>query len=131
MTGKYFEGIGSRKVALARVRLYPAKDNTHQINGKPLEHFIKDELSLQEVMSPLVLVGMQEKYVISANITGGGTTGWKDAIKLGVARALILMDEKLKPALRKAGMVTRDARAVERKKAGLKKARKAPRFSKR
>jgi len=131
MTGKYFEGIGRRKTANARVRIYPAKDNAHQINGKPLEHFIKDEMSLAEVMRAFSVVSMQDKFAISAKVAGGGTTGWVDAIKLGVARALIKMDESLKPALRKAGLLTRDARAVERKKAGLKKARKAPRFSKR
>lgn len=128
---KYFEGIGRRKVTMARVRISEAKEASFVINEQPVDHFYADAMEVQSLLAPLKVFGLDTKMSVSVKISGGGTTGWKDAIVLGIARALVIMDAKNKPELRKAGFLTRDARAVERKKAGLKKARKAPRFSKR
>lgn len=131
MTGKYFEGIGRRKTTIARVRLFPSKDTTFVVNDQALDAFFHHDIEQGDLLAPFKVVNLTGKYSVSAKITGGGRNGWKDAIILGIARALVVMDETLKSPLRKAGLLTRDARAVERKKAGLKKARKAPRFSKR
>jgi len=128
---KYYEGIGRRKAAVARVRIVEDKGGAFVINGKTLEEVFPLELSRQTILRPFVVSGMTKKFAVSVKASGGGTTGWEGAIVLGLARALVKFDEKLKPSLRTEGLMTRDPRAVERKKAGLKKARKAPRFSKR
>ncbi|PJA12538.1 30S ribosomal protein S9 [Candidatus Dojkabacteria bacterium CG_4_9_14_3_um_filter_150_Dojkabacteria_WS6_41_13] len=128
---KYYEGIGRRKVAVARVRITLDDAKTFTINGKTLEQVFPSALSQERIMKPLVVAGMNGKFSVSVKANGGGMTGWADAISLGLARALVEFEAKLKPGLRKEGLMTRDPRAVERKKAGLKKARKAPRFSKR
>ena len=128
---KYYEGIGRRKVAVARVRITLDDAKTFMINGKTLEQVFPSALSQERIMKSLVVAGMNGKFSVSVKATGGGMTGWADAIALGLARALVEFEAKLKPSLRKEGLMTRDPRAVERKKAGLKKARKAPRFSKR
>lgn len=124
---QYFPGLGRRKTAVARVRLFPMDKErvTVVINDKLIEK--KDDLYLE----PLVLTGLLEKYSIKAVVSGGGTESQREAIRLGVARALLKIDESLKPTLRKAGLLTRDPRAVERKKPGLKKARRAPQWAKR
>jgi len=127
----YFEGIGRRKEAIARVRITQDNAKTFVINGKTLEQVFPSALSQELVMKPLVVAGFVGKFSVSVKVSGGGMTGWADAISLGLARALVEFDAKLKSGLRKEGLMTRDPRAVERKKAGLKKARKAPRFSKR
>ena len=128
---KYYEGIGRRKVAVARVRITLDDAKTFMINGKTLEQVFPSALSQERIMKSLVVAGMNGKFSVSVKATGGGMTGWADAIALGLARALVEFEAKLKPSLRKEGLMTRDPRAVERKKAGSKKARKAPRFSKR
>jgi len=128
---KYYEGIGRRKVAVARVRITLDDAKTFMINGKTLEQVFPSALSQERIMKSLVVAGMNGKFSVSVKATGGGMTGWADAIALGLARALVEFEAKLKPSLRKEGLMTRDPRAVERKKAGVKKARKAPRFSKR
>lgn len=128
---KYFEGVGRRKLAVARVRIMQDDAKTFVINGKTLEQVFPSALSQELVMKPLVVAGFVGKFSVSVKANGGGMTGWADAISLGLARALVVFDAKLKSGLRKEGLMTRDPRAVERKKAGLKKARKAPRFSKR
>jgi small subunit ribosomal protein S9 len=128
---KYFEGVGRRKLAVARVRIMQDDAKTFVINGKTLEQVFPSALSQELVMKPLVIAGFVGKFSVSVKANGGGMTGWADAISLGLARALVVFDAKLKSGLRKEGLMTRDPRAVERKKAGLKKARKAPRFSKR
>lgn len=127
----YYEGIGRRKLTIARVRIYKDTDTSFVINGKGLEVYYPLELDQKQLLRPFTVANLQGKFRVSAQISGGGKTGWADAIILGIARALIAYDEKLKSQLRKEGLVTRDPRAVERKKTGLKKARKAPRFSKR
>jgi small subunit ribosomal protein S9 len=128
---KYFEGIGRRKTSTARVRIY-AGEKASTINGKSIDAYfasIKDiEKSIKE---PFLVVNFQNKYYFTAKVMGGGINSQIDAIKLGISRALYSMDESLKPVLRKEGLVTRDSRAVERKKYHHIKARKKPQFSKR
>lgn len=124
-------GTGRRKEAVARVRLAPGSGNW-TINGRKLEEFFPSRLQQREVNSPIVLLKLENKFDINVIVEGGGTTGQAGAIRLGVARALNAIDRDAnRPALKKAGFLTRDARVVERKKAGLHKARRAPQFSKR
>ena len=122
---------GRRKEAIARVRLVPGS-GTWKINGRTLEDYFPNKVHQQIVNSPLKLVDVEGRFDVVARITGGGVSGQAGALRLGIARALNLIDEEHnRPALKKAGFLTRDARVVERKKAGLKKARKAPQYSKR
>jgi small subunit ribosomal protein S9 len=123
--------VGRRKEAVARVRVMPGK-GVWTINGRKLENYFPNKVHQQLVNSPFVLTEQEKKYDIIVNVRGGGTSGQAGAIRLGVARALNEIDmEVLRPSLKKAGFLTRDDRKVERKKAGLKKARKASQFSKR
>ena len=123
--------LGRRKEAVARVRLIPGT-GTWKINGRTLEHYFPNKVHQQLVNSPLKLVDVEGRYDVIARINGGGPSGQAGALRLGIARALNGIDtEANRPALKKAGFLTRDARVVERKKAGLKKARKAPQYSKR
>ena len=123
--------LGRRKEAVARVRLIPGT-GTWKINGRTLEHYFPNKVHQQLVNSPLKLVDVEGRFDVIARITGGGPSGQAGALRLGIARALNGIDtEANRPALKKAGFLTRDARVVERKKAGLKKARKAPQYSKR
>ncbi|HIQ12420.1 MAG TPA: 30S ribosomal protein S9 [Caldilineales bacterium] len=128
----YYEAVGRRKRATARVRLYPAGETAEIIvNGKPMtEYFprMQDQLRLAE---PLKLAEMEGKFNVSVLAKGGGISGQADAVRLGIARALIVADPTLRPTLKKAGLLTRDARVKERKKPGLKRARKAPQYTKR
>jgi small subunit ribosomal protein S9 len=128
---KYFEGIGRRKTSTCRVRIYEG-DETSTINGMPIDEYFKGiPEAKKNIIEPLDVVNLSGKYYFTANVSGGGTTGQIDAIQLGLARALYEMNEDLKPSLRKADLVTRDPRAVERKKYNKHKARKAHQFSKR
>ena len=123
--------LGRRKEAVARVRLVPGTGQW-TINGRPLEDYFPNKLHQQLVNSPFKLVDVEGRFDVVASINGGGVTGQAGALRLGIARALNAIDaEHNRPALKKAGFLTRDARVVERKKAGLKKARKAPQYSKR
>ena len=125
------QALGRRKEAIARVRLVPGTGNW-TINGRPLEDYFPNKLHQQLVSSPLKVVDVEGRFDIIVRVTGGGVTGQAGALRLGIARALNAIDaEHNRPALKKAGFLTRDARVVERKKAGLKKARKAPQYSKR
>ena len=122
---------GRRKEAVARVRIVPGS-GTWTINGRTLEDYFPNKVHQQLVSDPFVVAGVEGSYDVIARINGGGITGQAGALRLGVARALNQVDaEASRPALKKAGMLTRDARIIERKKAGLKKARKAPQYSKR
>ena len=122
---------GRRKEAIARVRLVPGSGNW-TINGRTLEDYFPNKVHQQTVSDPFVTAGVADSYDVICRIHGGGVTGQAGALRLGVARALNAADEEAsRPALKKAGMLTRDARIKERKKAGLKKARKAPQYSKR
>jgi len=123
-------GTGRRKEAIARVRLVPGTGQW-QINGRPLEGYFPNKVHQQIVSEPLVTLGAEGQFDVIALITGGGVTGQAGALRLGIARALTLIDAENRPALKKAGFLTRDARIKERKKYGLKKARKAPQYSKR
>jgi len=123
--------LGRRKEAVARVRLVPGTGEW-QINGRDLENYFPNKLHQQLVRSPFTLLDIEGRFDVIARINGGGTSGQAGALRLGIARALNAIDEEHnRPALKKAGYLTRDARVTERKKAGLKKARKAPQYSKR
>jgi small subunit ribosomal protein S9 len=122
---------GRRKEAVARVRLVPGSGNW-SINGKPLDVYFPNKVHQQIVNEPFVTTGLEGSYDVIARINGGGITGQAGALQLGVARSLNQADVEVnRPTLKKAGLLTRDARIKERKKAGLKKARKAPQYSKR
>ena len=126
----YYYGTGRRKHSVARVRVYPGS-GTITINGRGIDdYFGLDTLKLI-VRQPLALTETTEKFDIVCRVNGGGVTGQAGAIRHGIARALLQYDEALRPALKKAGFLTRDPRMKERKKPGLKKARRAPQFSKR
>jgi small subunit ribosomal protein S9 len=125
------QGTGRRKQAIARVRLVPGSGNW-TVNGRSLEAYFPNKLHQQEVNDPFRVLDLQGRFDVVARINGGGPSGQAGALRLGVARALNQIDaEANRPALKKAGFLTRDARVIERKKAGLKKARKAPQYSKR
>lgn len=123
-------GTGRRKSSAARVFLRPGKGSII-INDKTLEEFFGRETSRMIVRQPLEAVKMTDKFDLLVTVEGGGMTGQAGAIRMGLSRALVEYDESLKPVLRKAGFITRDAREVERKKVGLHKARRASQFSKR
>ena len=130
MAERYIEAIGRRKTSTARVRVYKGK-GTSTVNDKPVDVFFPHPADVKDLLSPITLSGLDNEVYFTVKVSGGGTTGSKGAIQLGLARALVKMDETFKPVLRKAGLMTRDSRMVERKKYGLKKARKKPQFSKR
>jgi small subunit ribosomal protein S9 len=122
---------GRRKEAVARVRIVPGSGNW-TINGRALDSYFPNKLHQQVVNEPFATTQLEGRFDVIARIHGGGITGQAGALRLGVARALNAVDvEANRPALKKAGLLTRDARVIERKKAGLKKARKAPQYSKR
>ena len=125
-------GTGRRKKAIARVRLIPEGNGAISINKRSLDDYFGGLDTLKYIVNqPLALVGASDKYDVVVNVYGGGATGQAGAIRHGISRALVLADEDTKSALKAAGFLTRDPRAKERKKYGLKKARKAPQFSKR
>ncbi len=130
MADNTYYGTGRRKSSVARVYLKAGSGNI-TINKRPLDSFFGRPTSCMVVRQPLELVEMLEKFDITVTVAGGGTTGQAGAIRHGITRALMEFDETLRSELRKAGFVTRDARKVERKKVGLRKARKKPQFSKR
>jgi small subunit ribosomal protein S9 len=123
-------GTGRRKEAIARVRIVPGAGQW-KINGRSLEVYFPNKVHQQILNEPFVTLGAEGKFDVIVRITGGGVSGQAGAVRLGVARALTLVDPENRPSLKKAGFLTRDARAKERKKYGLKKARKAPQYSKR
>ena len=124
-------GTGRRKKAIARVRLIPAGDGTIIINKKSLDEYFGLDTLKYIVKQPLELVEATAKYDVMVNVCGGGFTGQAGAIRHGIARALLEAEPETRGALKKAGFLTRDSRMKERKKYGLKKARRAPQFSKR
>ncbi len=126
-----FWGTGRRKKAIARVRLIPGGNGTIVINDRAFEDYFPQGTLQYIVKQPIVLLEVEAKYDIIVNVIGGGYTGQAGAIRLGVARALLEAEENSRSALKAAGFLTRDPRAKERKKYGLKKARRAPQFSKR
>ncbi|WP_336920906.1 30S ribosomal protein S9 [Aquipuribacter sp. SD81] len=123
--------VGRRKRAIARVRLVPGSGQW-QINGRALDDYFPNKVHQQEVNDPFSVTETEGRFDVVARIVGGGPSGQAGALRLGIARALNGIDvEANRPTLKKAGFLTRDPRAIERKKAGLKKARKAPQYSKR
>lgn len=129
--GQYYYGVGRRKTAVARVRLYPGTGQV-TVNGKPsTEYFGGRAFHQINLMIPMRLTGTTEKFDVVATVVGGGVAGQVGAVRHGIARALLRFDAELRPALKTAGMLTRDARMKERKKVGLKRARKAPQYTKR
>ena len=125
-----YYGTGRRKSSIARVRLIPGNGKV-TINGREMQEYFGLKTLELIVRQPLVLTEMEDKYDVVASVKGGGTTGQAGAIRHGITRALLELDNGLRPALKKAGFVTRDPREKERRKYGLKKARKASQFSKR
>jgi small subunit ribosomal protein S9 len=123
-------GTGRRKTSTARVFIRVGA-GVITINDRTLDNYFGREVARMIVRQPLVLVGMDQKFDLNITVAGGGSFGQAGAIRHGIARALMDYDESLRPALRKAGYVTRDSREVERKKVGLRKARKRPQYSKR
>ena len=130
MATESYYGTGRRKTSSARVFLRPGNGEI-TVNGRPLDKFFGRETARMIVRQPLVTSDLEGKFDVRVTVSGGGTTGQAGAIRHGITRALIEYDETLRQPLRRAGFVTRDAREVERKKVGLRKARRATQFSKR
>ncbi len=131
MTTQYYEGIGRRKESTARVRI-ASGTGVFTVNQKTLEEYFGRKGDVETIIAPLQAVGEARNTLdITATVNGGGTTGQTDAVMMGVARALLIMKPDARPILRKGGFLTRDARVKERKKPGLKRARKAPTYTKR
>ena len=128
---KYTEGIGRRKTSTARVRIYQG-DSASTVNGVAVSEYFSARKDAEKIINrPLIVVGLDGKYYFTAKVSGGGITGQLESVRLGLARALYEMNPDLKSVLRKEGLITRDPRAVERKKYHHVKARKKPQFSKR
>ena len=125
-----YTAIGRRKRSVAKVTLTPGKGSI-TVNGKDVKDYMPYETLVMDLVKPLELVEQKDKFDISIDVKGGGFSGQTGAIRLGITRALMLADAETRPTLKANGMVTRDARIKERKKYGLKKARRAPQFSKR
>jgi len=130
MAETQYYATGRRKTSSARVFMRPGSGEI-KVNGRPIEQFFGRLTAIMIVKQPLEVVEMQDKFDFYITVTGGGNTGQSGAIRHGITRALMEYDENYRPALRKAGFVTRDSREVERKKVGLRKARRAVQFSKR
>ncbi len=131
MSAQYYEGIGRRKQSSARVRLFPGGTGNFIINDKDAPDYAPRAGDVDAMLEPLRLVGQEKSCDISVHVAGGGVSGQRDAIKLGVSRALLKIDPDMRSALKAEGLLTRDARVKERKKPGLKRARKAPTYTKR
>lgn len=132
-TLRYYEGIGRRKRSSARVRIYPnpGDEVTFIVNGKPVREYFPRFGDYQTLVGPLADTELMGKVSVSVLVSGGGITGQSDSVRLGLARALVTYDENLRGRLRGHGHLTRDPRIKERKKPGLKRARKAPTYTKR
>jgi small subunit ribosomal protein S9 len=130
MADKYHEGVGRRKTSTARVRIVSGT-GTMVVNDKPMAEYFPRLGDMEAIMAPLRVAGLDGKLDVSAKVSGGGVTGQTGAVRHGLARALIEMDPDLRAAMRRGGFLTRDARMKERKKPGLKRARKAPTYTKR
>ena len=130
--GEYYYGMGRRKTAVARVRLFPNGDGNIVINGKSVDaYFGTRDTYMATISSPLRTLDLDNNYSLNVRVVGGGVTGQAGAIRHALSRALVRMNPEFKPVLRKSGFLTRDPRMKERKKPGLKRARKAPQYTKR
>ena len=128
---KYIEGVGMRKTAVARVRIFEAKEDSVAVNGRTLEDYFPNVTDQNAVMAPLRKSEGDKKFFVSALVQGSGVNAQAEAIRHGLSRALVKLDPELRPTLKKAGFLKRDPRQVERKKFGLRKARKKEQWSKR
>ena len=128
---QYYEGIGRRKTSTARVRLYVGGTGGMVVNEKPGQDYFSREQDYKHLLELLADTGTEGRYNITVKVEGGGVTGQADAVRMGLARALVKVDPNFREVLRRSGSLTRDARAKERKKPGLKRARKAPQYTKR
>jgi small subunit ribosomal protein S9 len=128
--GQYYESVGRRKTAIARVRLFTGEGEI-VVNGRPVDEYFVREADMVRLREPLEVTDTSQSFDISVLVRGGGVGGQADAVRHGIARALIVADPNLRPTLKQGGFLTRDARAKERKKPGLKRARKAPQYTKR
>ena len=131
--GKYFYAVGRRKSAISRVKIFPTKNSQSSltINERKIEDYFTISRMRDSAKAPLAQLGEGTTFDIEVNVYGGGVSAQADAVKLGIARALVIFDKGLKRTLKKEGYLTRDPREVERKKPGLKKARKSPQWAKR
>lgn len=127
----YYEDVGRRKEATARVRLYPGGDGQFIVNDRLLQEYFVREMDVTRLMEPLKVTGMDGRFNVSVQVKGGGISNQAGAVRLGLARALLQVDPQLRSLLRQKGLLTCDARVKERKKPGLKRARKAPQYTKR
>ena len=127
----YFEGVGRRKAASARVRIHLEGSGQFTVNSKPVDEYFPRFGDQQVLLEPLATTETIGKFDVTVLVNGGGVTGQRDAVRLGLARALLKYEPEMRSLLRRAGFLTRDARVKERKKPGLKKARKAPTYTKR
>ena len=130
-SAQYYEGIGRRKAASARVRLFPGGSGKIMVNDKAVAEHLPREGDVNILMEPLIAIGQERSYDLTVHVNGGGVSVQREAIKLGIARALLLIEPDTRGTLKAGGWLTRDARIKERKKPGLKRARKAPTFTKR
>ncbi len=130
-SGQYYNAVGRRKNAVARVRLYTGTGEMIVNDKESTDYFGGRELHQITIFTPLRVTNMADRFLVSAKVVGGGVSGQAGAIRHGIARALCRFDPELRPVLKKAGLLTRDPRVKERKKVGLKRARKAPQYTKR
>jgi small subunit ribosomal protein S9 len=131
MIGEYHESLGRRKTSTARVRLHVGGSGQIEVNDKPVAEYFPRVGDVQRLAEPLQVTENEGRFDITVKVNGGGMSGQCGAIRLGIARALLKADPDLRPVLRRGGFLTRDSRARERKKPGLKRARKAPQYTKR
>jgi len=131
MSAQYYEGIGRRKTSTARVRLFPGGTGRMIINDREGQDYMPRSGDMELLLEPLRIIGQERSYDVSVHVNGGGVSGQRDAIRLGMARALLKIDPEFRGVLRENDLLTRDARIKERKKPGLKRARKAPTYTKR
>jgi len=128
---EYYEGVGRRKTATARVRLFPGGSGVITVNERPVEEYFVREMDVAVLKEPLKATAMENRFNISIRVRGGGVSGQSGAASLGISRALLKAHPELREVLRRGGFLTCDARVKERKKPGLKRARKAPQYTKR
>lgn len=131
MEGQYFEGLGRRKRATARVRIYPNGSGQYLVNGRAYNDYFGREVDFTALTAPFQLTNTAGKYDVSVVVAGGGVTGQAEAVRMGASRALIKLNPDFQSELHKAGFLSRDAREKERKKPGLRRARKATQYTKR
>jgi small subunit ribosomal protein S9 len=131
MTGQYYEGLGRHKAATARVRLHIGGEGALVVNDKPVSEYFPRAGDAELLTEPLRVTETEGRFDITVRVKGGGVTGQSHAVRLGIARALLKVDPELRSVLRRGGFLTRDSRVKERKKPGLKRARKAPQYTKR